>query len=318
MASSSDDLQPDAVVGGVADTDVDVGSAAGSDTASSDSGLCMDVKHPDAKKPKISATGASASDSISVGRLRRGMSSNTSMWAEKHLAGQKGPRTLAEFNDWPAYFVSKLSDSGSDLLAEVMHKTELGVQIQSDYSGMGCVEQACAMLRTHTDTLPMPGLDSELVNRRNFTVHRVCDVDPKCRYVLRNHVPCAEHCQHSFADICSRIDTATLSMLQTIEKRWNEHLNDFWAVVGDTNRKVEQRAIAKMCGEAMCQEMIRALDTAGDSIWNDEGFCCTHDRMCPINAPMDGRSVVITTGGNRCLDWSIYGKEMQWSGISVC
>ena len=77
-----------------------------------------------------------------------------------------------------------------------------------------------------------------------------------------------------------------------------------------------RQAVFRSVGVAQCKELVshmRAL-TAEDPI-KLETFCTLHDRVCPlINPLVRVGKMNIWSGGNRCLDWSAFGKQAQWSG----
>ena len=124
-----------------------------------------------------------------------------------------GPTTVAELNRWPAHLLASIRAKDSMMAEPILSKYDGGVVTGSDYSGMGCMEQASAMTQQAVEQhSPSP--------RCCFEVHWVCDNDPRCRHVLRSHAAEREHCKHSFSDICDGIDSSILPALQGASRRW--------------------------------------------------------------------------------------------------
>ena len=95
------------------------------------------------------------------------------------------------------------------MMAEsILSKLDLGFVKESDYSGMGCMEQAAAMVRQAVQ------LQSSS-RRRCFEVHRVCDNDPRCCDVMQQSGSIA-----STLSSTSETGFISLSALQGVSRRW--------------------------------------------------------------------------------------------------
>ena len=168
---------------------------------------------------------------------------------------------------------------GSIMAESIWSKLDGGVVIESEYSGMGCMEQAAAMIRQAVELQsPSP--------RRCFEVHRVCDSDPRCRHVLRCHAAEREHWKHSFSDICDQIDPLVFGRLAG---RFSS-----MGCRGEAGVHLHRKSLLsrKCCGEAMVEEMCMILEKA---TFLRKSFCGTHDRECDLHS---GATSVTAAGGN--------------------
>ena len=146
----------------------------------------------------------------------------------------------------------------------ILSKLDDGVVIGSDSSGVGCMEQAGAMIRQAVE------LQSLSLPRRDFEVHWVCDNDPRCRHVLPCHAAKREskHCKHRFSDICLGRFAGRFSSMRGAHLHRN----------GCFRASVVVTPWWRRCAWSWRK-----------GIYFRKGFCCTHDRECDLySAPASG------------------------------
>eukprot|EP00974_Lingulodinium_polyedra_P096915 9393388-Lingulodinium_polyedra.AAC.1 len=90
-----------------------------------------------------------------------------------------------------------------------------GINVFTDYSGSGCVEQACGMLLQHA-SCEIPDAAMRVV--------RACDCDLVCQHVLRSHVRGQTSPSHVFKDILERAPAEALSQLEEITVVYHRRL----------------------------------------------------------------------------------------------
>ena len=235
-----------------------------------------------------------------AGGLSRGLTRRSLQWAlgqAKRRMMLCGPSTEQGLRCWPESFCEALAKK--QLLDRAVSKLNMGIVLDSDYSGSGCMEQAAAMFR---DSMRSQQVLAE--GSPSFMVHRVCDNDPMCRRTLHGHCPGPEHPRHIFGDLCERIDASTLFELVAIAERWSANV----AELTSHCNTADVVAISKKAGQAMVREMVVVMN--GATI-KESGWCWKHDGLCRF---FQAGRLNIWSAGNRCLSRPSYGKRESWNG----
>ena len=109
---------------------------------------------------------------------------------------------------WPAHFLAIIRAKDSIVAESIWSKLDGGVVIESDYSGMRCMEQAAAMIRQTVE------LQSSSP-RRCLEVHWMCATATRgaamCFDVMQQREGIASAVSH---DICDPIDPCSFATMQ--------------------------------------------------------------------------------------------------------
>ena len=129
----------------------------------------------------------------------------------------EGPHSLDELHKWPLEFQTRLAKLDGDFMEEFWTKAGNGINLISDYSGAGCIEQAAGMIQSSVHMTPGTraasagsqapegqGVVEGNACQAKFRCLRACDNNVKCQFVLGNHVgPLSP--LHVFDDILNRV-----------------------------------------------------------------------------------------------------------------
>ena len=189
--------------------------------------------------------------------------------------------SLSSLQCWPSVYVEKLAGEQA-LFANLLDKVTTGVQLDSDYTGSGCMEQAATLIR---DELCVAHIDVEFMEESWLSAHRACDVDARCQALLQEQSDHGVKPLHIFGDLCERLNMQTRTQLEEISGKWASLRAEMceWF----PNLAVEHHAISRMVGEAMTREMMKFMEHRGaEQIAHDLcGWCFRHNKRCPLFRP---------------------------------
>ena len=174
-----------------------------------------------------------------------------------------GAMTAAELNQWPALFKASIKAKYSMMAESILSKLDGGVVIESDSSGMGCMEQAGAIIGQAVELQsPSP--------HRCFEVHRCVRQRPAI-------TPCAAMSGSREKALQAVSPTSSILLLPWPLCR---------ALPVDGLPAAKRGALASVrilsrerSGEAMVEDLCTILEKTAVL---PNGFCCTHDRACDL------------------------------------
>ena len=217
-----------------------------------------------------------------------------SLWAnqptrslEVECQGPLGPESLDGLMDWPAQFLMRCDDVG--LRGIIEHNLAQGVRLYSDYSGMGCFEQAAAQLHATMEDL---GYNTG----KGFEGIRASDNKRLQTTVLMGHAK-PEGPTHVFGDLLQRIDKNTFEVLTKIKVYYTKVYHERLAA-GDPNTTLQ-----KTLGMQMIQAMQERLQECN---LKTQAWCFTHNDFCSLegeDGPGKG-SLRMACAGTTCTDFT--------------
>ena len=209
-------------------------------------------------------------------------------------SGKVGPSTLEGTFEWPEQYAIALE---ADLLKQLDTNLADGVDIITDYSGMGCFEQALGLV---VDQRRRAGIVFPDINN-----YRACDVAPVPQRVLLA-VDGSMAPKHVFSNILDRIPTQTLRQLKDLEEGLQQELRHRIAS-GE-----ELQAVREAVGKTLVDKVWDILERANS---NEEAFCLKHGRRCGLDPPPSSRRrLLVACAGSTCKDFSAFGKQLQEAG----
>eukprot|EP00971_Amphidinium_carterae_P015649 308920-Amphidinium_carterae.1 len=245
--------------------------------------------------------------------LKRKGTAKFYMKKKRKVTWSRPPTTLADLRSWPELYLKHIRSKG--LMKNIVEKMSCGVTLDSDYTGSGCMEQAGTLIRDQ--------LAAEYPNAKPWLkVHRACDIDHRCRELLQKHNASGLKASHIFRDLCDRLTQRTQETLRSIAERWSAHRVDLCACFPKI--RCEHKAINKLVGEAMTKEMVAYMLDVGECNLHpaQKCWCFEHCQECFLydygetseRNPYSHKRLNIWSGGNRCLDWSSFGRQEGWNG----
>ena len=223
-----------------------------------------------------------------------------------------GPKTAAQSVCWAPDAWTSLELQGvkffeTDLAAIAHEQLCKGLLFSSDYSGIGCPEEALDQILTaacEKGAVPDGSLFANL---------RAGDVSQCCREVLHAHSgPFSPQCIHD--DILHRIRPS-------LHGRFMKMREACWEKV---NRKVEEgwpkAEMIKTEGKAFVTRAYELLKVHGpQSLDGLAAYCHAHQCQCPLwqkrRESFNGWQIHVA--GVCCQDWSTMGGKHKWLGKGV-
>ena len=207
-----------------------------------------------------------------------------------------GPTCLRDVFLWPEHMLEMLEKKG--LLQNLHAKAETGLNIYTDWSGLGMPESTFLMIN---DTLAQRGEPSiPVVNIR------ATDFNPLCQRVLSAYS--SSRPKHLFNDIHERVPANVLQQMMSMTQQAQARLKQ--AHIPGKKLNVEMR---DHLGEQLVFDMCNILK--GVDFTALRCHCSLHESLCPIwgheqdllNGALDGAII-----GNDCTDWSSVGAQMEF------
>ncbi|CAE7825398.1 SHE10 [Symbiodinium sp. CCMP2456] len=237
----------------------------------------------------------------------------------KQLEGRlAGATTAAESMSWPLEDLFSLEKQGakyfgSNLAAAACERILEGVLLTTDYSGIGCPEEALHHVVTACKAFAA-GLGKTVPEDAIFRCLRAGDVTMHCRQVLLKHAGTFRPmCVHG--DIMERCPKKLLNRLAGYHKRAVSTAQT--KVVAGKNK---EGAIRQEVGRSTVRKISNfMLDVEKTSKASVLGMCAAHNRMCPVipDIPVDFAGIRVHVAGVNCYDWSSMGSSKKWLGESM-
>ena len=187
---------------------------------------------------------------------------------------QNGPVGLADVTSWVKWAVEAIlrSPHGKGCEDSFRHVFQGGggLQICTDYSGMGTVEMAIASI---LDELSLR-MGSELA--ANVRFYRAADIAPLCRDILMS--PSRSSPEHVFGNVTHRVPVEIRNQLWEAREVANKQFASY------LQAGFSSKEAACLAGDEMAEEMIGTLETC--SFASDaRAWCYKHKRQCRIHGP---------------------------------
>ena len=187
----------------------------------------------------------------------------------------QGSETLEGVMDWPSALVDSLmrDREWERCLQNLKHVlVTVGVQVNTDYSGMGGVEMSLTML--------LQRLQEHFHRDAKVLFWRACDLLPHCQDTLS--APGASQPEHVFGDLLDRIPAAVRKQM---EKAHSNAERQFRAKVG---RGMPEQKASEVVGKAFLNQLVELAQTAHFSK-DATAWCYKHQRRCRVHGPKDAR-----------------------------
>ena len=188
------------------------------------------------------------------------------------LGVTRGPFTMADTFLWAQQFLQTMGllsvfCIGVDLEARLRATLGAGLQLITDYSGMGCPEEALRLI--------LIAVGGGLLESGKVRVLRAGDLNAICRGVLLAHLgPLSPHCV--FGDILSRAPKTMLTRLQSLAKACQKRADA--AIVGGMGMKMAIDKYAMVFFKKASARIIKSVDAVDPS--ELKSLCHRHLRRC--------------------------------------
>lgn len=218
---------------------------------------CHDMDELDAEEQKVSCD-------IHTKRRKVASEADTSDGMERQRQRVPGPTTLDGLMSWSTQFLSQCQAFG--LGEHIRSNLSRGVNLFSDYSGMGSFEQCAKQLRESLDHLGM-------TIGHGFKSIRACDSASIPRQLLETHTEGPEKPRHVFKDVLEQVPEKTLEVIDRIHT-WYKARYDERLASGE-----ERGSLQRELGREMVSEIRKRLR---DVEFGVTGRCSVHGSCCPL------------------------------------
>lgn len=223
-----------------------------------------------------------------------------------------GPCTAVECVQWPPFALNSLSEQGKKFFGEDFTKVARdrlyqGLSLTTDYSGIGCPEEALDHLLTafyakdamHGEPVPqMP----------HFKNLRAGDLDQHCQEVLRMRSgPFSPECV--FGDLMDRCPTpCRVRLEQALE-----------SACRNRDRKVSngltKTEAFHLVGKRFIMQAWQVTQAYGaKEAAALKSYCHVHGGQCPVLPESNSPGSSMHIAGVSCTDWSSMGGKAGWLG----
>ena len=230
-------------------------------------------------------------------RLRRRVSRHDAVLPDSH---RRAPVGLEEVLSWPDYLLGRAQEHGSAMALKRL-LCDVGVLLNTDYSGMGCAEMSMRAILASSD---FSG-DAYLL------VWRGSDMSETCRKILCESKDGPEHV---FGNLMDRV---TDSRRYALEQEHNRASKQYMRLIGKGMSKV---AAASKVGNTLLREVSCIL--AGQEVGGEQ-WCYKHQKMCPSLEPPEGHPCFrlgrfkLAVAGTTCTHFSSMGRQRAFAGWST-
>ncbi|CAL1149503.1 unnamed protein product [Cladocopium goreaui] len=252
-----------------------------------------------------------------------------------------GPRNPQERDEWPDEVLFSLHRSGG--LRNFFQTLKEGVCMSTDYSGMGCAEEAMRCLLLAAETW---------ASRKEEEADQPAQLPSK---VLRRLLP-LEGQEESDAGGLTFADagpSGAFPPLPCVGQDFQANVNVFRAgdieadcrrillahqgkaaptcVHGDIGERCEKRIwegveadIERLQRNSRTRGTISAQQFAKEAfqifrqqrLKGKQAYCYRHDKKCSVAPPQESGGITLNVAGFICVDWSAMGKNLGWFGSS--
>ena len=159
-----------------------------------------------------------------------------------------GPKTFEEAIRWAPANCKAMFEydeiNGTSFLKELKETVSDGVEINSNYSGEGCVETTCPMIADAVKGLIAadgdiyndqdPGSKKNVQEKRDhqarsITIYSCADIEPHCRQSLMNHKK-ESRAEHTFGNLLDRLEHGARlkveKMVKQVAQKLDKRLKD--------------------------------------------------------------------------------------------
>ena len=181
-----------------------------------------------------------------------------------------------------------------------------GVEVRTQYSGMGCPEQALAMILQG-----LTALDPNLENK--ITTYSATEQMPLPRRVLLSHSPSPLRAKHIFGDVCNAVGEDVLAELHRVAAKYRSEA-EVTVQSGDATKKRRLRKATSSPdggnGERFLRDCWAVLDKTSLPPGHTQ-YCYRCSVDCPTRS--DASCLLrIEIAGTTCVAFSMRGKQGQW------
>lgn len=211
-------------------------------------------------------------------------------------APRPGPKNLIECMDWPSDFRRSMMSTDARLCADLNAVLERGVDMFTDFSGVGGAEQALALVC---------GAASKDGVRHKVCFKRACDISATARQALLltdEHV--APH--HVLENVLDRLPDDTRQRLDELQAEMNSKLETIFMHI-DIKKEASRRHAVSTCGKQLVR---RACAILGATAWKNTSYCSKCDCQCPVHHsdPRGGAGrLQLYVAGTTCVHFSAMG-----------
>lgn len=245
----------------------------------------------DAHDEAPSASGAASSVRAPRSRHVSGVSSSPA-------AGGTG--SLLQSLQWPLDAVMDLPELAQ---TQLQHWIRSGIQLKTQYSGLGCFELACEGVARAVGHHMSPDLG------HGIRTWESADLKPMCRSVLLKHTgPCAP--KHVFGNIHDRLPQMQRHELEAVQ--WPTKAEVQLA----TDDELESHVMGLMAQAESILEEPECFPSGATS------YCYSCRGQCPVEFVGGGTEGLglglrVAAAGVTCVDWTIEGDQLGWAGSSA-
>jgi hypothetical protein len=225
-----------------------------------------------------------------------------------------GPTDFASLFEWAPQYVAKMTAHpvGNLMVGNLISSLQQGLQVNTDYSGMGSAEIALHSILEAT--LPTGG--------GNVLCWRACDINHSARKCLAANVG-ASSSSHIFGNIMMRVSKVTRTLLQRAYDDAAEHfkreLADALATapavgsITPEHRRAKQAACAETSGARLMVTLHRIMSGV---VFNPDGmnWCYKCRQPCRVHGPPGlSNRLRLSAAGTTCTSWSAMGSQTAWT-----
>ena len=219
------------------------------------------------------------------------------------------PSTLPGLMNWAAQYVSELHSA--NLSSTLVTNLAKGVNLFSDYSGVGSLEQVARHIHRAVQHIGLePG--------RGFVSIRACDIAKLPQKVLLHHDEGPEKPKHIFKDLTERVPTAIMEDLHRIREKY---LAERAETLQQATKKHPERVKERL--DRIGKQLVRALQRRLQDHPlrpEDRSSCVRHGKLCPMDGYPKEKftgGVDLWAAGSTCTDHSSAGKCLGVFGPTI-
>ena len=229
-----------------------------------------------------------------------------------------GATCAVESMSWPLHDLVSLEKQGekyfgSNLAAAACQRILEGVVLTTDYSGIGCPEEAFHHVVSACKAFA-GSLGETVPEDATFRCLRGGDVAMHCRQVLLKHAgtfrPMCVHC-----DIMERCPKKLLRRMTNFHKR-AVATAEKQVMAGKHKEGAVRQELGRSTVRKISKFMLDVQETEKTSVL---GMCAVHNKKCPVivDTPVDFAGLRVHVAGVNCYDWSSVGSSQKWLGESM-
>ncbi|CAK9112824.1 unnamed protein product [Durusdinium trenchii] len=207
---------------------------------------------------------------------------------------------------WPAVGVARCYEAG--LSQYMTEKFQAGLEVTTDYSGLGTGEVALSHIRTAADRFGLTVMDTQL-GSGSLSFCSATECSDACREILLAHEghPSLPDC--IFGDIREKVHA-----------HGREEVGEVWKAFRlrysyQVRNGVPHAQAASSLGKEFMRQAWSTLQVSKtrDGI-PETSHCYRHGRQCPLRKSTTKGAIKGNISGPTCVDFSILGDRMGWLG----